>query len=300
MNYLFTILLLSIPLHVVFVGSLEKSEVLIDDRFPQYRQYADSLVDTATVEGIAVFLLASLTNSRRLGTVEDAVDHRIDYFERLVAAKRTWAAHIVNFYGVTGNGIKEKEIFSETSRICANLTDSHQFKDVLVRGELYECSGSNSTKVRILHLRTCEGTKFGAKGPCCRCNGAMNFFLDSFRRSKFEHSRHPRWFIFADDDYFLRIHYIEAILEAYDPRKSFAIKLWGNGDRSVGSPDFENGVNQGRPGFGLSIYNNNCTHPCVHGVEWMGFGGFRFYLLIKSFCVIEVTDYLQHRGIETH
>ena len=51
--------------------------------------------------------------------------------------------------------------------------------------EIFECKNlSTSTTVRILHLRSCDGSNFGAKGPCCRLNEAMKFFLDLHRFGK--------------------------------------------------------------------------------------------------------------------
>ena len=156
--------------------------------------------------------------------------------------------------------------------------------------EIFECKNlSSRTSVRILHLRACDGSQFGARGPCCRCNAAMKFFfelrrllksssLPGIQRGKILHQ--PDWFIFADDDYFLRMHYIEAVLSNYPAKKAYAIKLWTNGDvpikRSIGntSPHESEDYEQGREGMGMFIYNSNCTQPCAHRMHWMGFGGF--------------------------
>ena len=184
---------------------------------------------------------------------------------------------------------------SEDKRTTGHKMDSAAGYD---RRAIFVCQDStSSTPVRILNFPTCDGSMFGAKGPCCRCNGAMKFFLDlhfllksstsvslpgsSLRGSRAgEFHRPPDWFIFADDDYFLRMHYIEAVLSNYPAKNAYAIKLWGNGDEATKtrkgniSSQKEKGVDQGREGMGMFIYNSNCSQPCTHRLSWMGLGGY--------------------------
>ena len=324
-----TLLTLVALLLCLFVaGSFKEREHLLEaEKYPLVSQYKGSTVAHARIGKVAVFLLASISNAVELG--EEVPDHEYtNYYSRLLAAKATWASHVDHFYGVTGAGPAEIRVFnsqpsSSAKSMCVNISKTYLVDDRHVdlsnngsnKREIFECKNS-SMNVRILHLPQCDGSNFGARGPCCRCNEAMKFFLDlhSLLKSsssslmqegggKSQYHRHPPdWFIFADDDYFLRMHYIETVLSNYPAKKAYAIKLWGNGDvaarinkDSISQSDIPH---QGREGMGMSIYNSNCTQPCAHRMHWMGFGGFSIGAMhelsrqIRADALVKVCDRL--------
>lgn len=82
----------------------------------------------------------------------------------------------------------------------------------------------------------------------------------------------PDWFIFCDDDYYIRLHMIESILSnpltpAYKPYALYPMHWEGyeSGQPNNLIPRF---------GYGLEIYNRNCTSPCIHQFPWLSFAGF--------------------------
>jgi len=262
-------------------------EQLLNDTFKHASLYA-ATPHTHTVRSIAVFLLASLRNAVELGETRD---NAYDYFVRMTAARRTWAAKAAHFYGVTGAGEAETRIFNRGS--CSNMTQSQTQKF----HQLYNCRGNNVT-VSILHLPNCDGSSWGPKGPCCRCNGAMSFFLDMIAHH--HPGRAPSWFIFSDDDYFVRLHYLEAQLLSYQSPQvtPYSITLWGLGDKDINKipSSGSNNKRQGRSGFGLG---DRCNVACTHRFPWMGFGGFSVAALqalasqIRQNALVAVCDNFQ-------
>lgn len=255
---------LLIILYVLVRGQL--IEQLLDDiKYPQAKLYADS--KSHHVDNIAVFLLASLKNSIALGEPAPKSGEFYDYFQRLSAAKQTWASKATHFYGVTGSGESETRIFNRHQ--CRNLSHPsthhphHAYRSYSNHPHvLYECAGT-----KILHVPACDGSSWGADGPCCRCSGAMKFFLDLLTLP-----RPPQWFIFADDDYFMRLHYLDSLFSSYPAPTTtpYAAILWGSGDHDFQPASPSNSIKQGRSGYGLG----QCKVPCVHRLGWMGFGGF--------------------------
>lgn len=61
------------------------------------------------------------------------------------------------------------------------------------------------------------------------------------------------WFVFADDDYFIRAHMLEALLRnpATPPSKPFSLYAVSSLGDLV-------------PGFGMEMYNKACNVKCVH------------------------------------
>ena len=221
--------------------------------------------DRHVIKNVGIFLLASLSNAVELGEKEPDKDY-INYFQRLVAAKQTWASRAHVFFGVTGQGSAESRALRNQTA-CRNQT--LHFYELMNRPSyefhVYNCTGD----IRILHFPYCNGESFGAQGPCCRCNGAMKFFLDLYqahRRGSF-----PQWFVFSDDDYYMRLEYLEAVLAApsLDPFDAYSLRPY-EGDKFFGYP-----------GYGMSIFNHNCSVPCIHRHGWMGWGGLSIGALIK-------------------
>ena len=117
MNSLRVLLLpLLFLLRAAIVGSQEREHLLEAKKYPLVEQYKESSSPYARVGGVAVFLLASLSNAIELG--EEVPTHEFtDYFARLTAAKSTRAAHVEHFYGVTGEGEKLHDVFVSSSNV---------------------------------------------------------------------------------------------------------------------------------------------------------------------------------------
>eukprot|EP01041_Mallomonas_annulata_P008739 gene8739-18060_t len=191
-----------------------------------------------------------------------------EFYNRAVAARLTWAKHLRYFFIVTGSGRDDLIALSNSSE-CKNL--SNHFQTVLGGGfqQVYHCSGD----VMVLHLPYCNGESWGSQGPCCRCQGAMRFYLDMHdsHHGRTGRDKFPDWFVFSDDDYYLRVTFIESYITALNiiASEPYVLMSWGG---TRGAPT---GINKytTRNGFGASIFNRNCSSPCSHSIPWLGWGG---------------------------
>ena len=198
------------------------------------------------VTNIAIFLLGSFRNSESL--LQTSRSGEIDFFSRIEAAKLTWAKNVKHLYYVTGSGEFEDKVLSN-SNLCLNI--SSQAIPVVHRNsrqEMYHCAG-----IHILHFKHCDNKSWGHSGPCCRCSNAMRFFL-AMTKFRSHNKDFPEWFIFSDDDYYMRVHMLDAILKnpMTPPTEPYSVS-WANIPHDPP-----------RPHFGLQIFNENCSVPCVH------------------------------------
>ena len=146
------------------------------------------------VDFIAVFLLGSMAGAVELGVKPKPNGN--NYFSRVLTSRETWARHVKYFYMVTGRGKEEAKAFSSAK--CVNTTQ-HYSQILGRRQEMLRCQGIN-----VLTFDECDNSGWGWKGPCCRAEGAMRFFLDL--RNSGNIKKFPQWLLFADDDYFVRLH----------------------------------------------------------------------------------------------
>ena len=196
------------------------------------------------INDIAVFLLGTLKDTTQFGEPKPA-GHGHDYFfERVLASRMTWARYIKHFYVVTGTGDAESRVLNNP-QYCSNVTqhgsagsiDDMHYTSTKSHHKMYLCAN-----IHILHFPRCEGTAWGPRGPCCRCESAMKYFLESHRHhthlqqinemhhhqihdttsSSSQHS-YPNWFVFADDDYWMRMHYLSSVLSHFDHNKAYAL-----------------------------------------------------------------------------
>ena len=89
----------------------------------------------------------------------------------------TWARYVRHFFVVTGAGEAEKRILADRTH-CVNVTAHHGMEHIGVlhtadNYQMYQCGG-----IHVLHFPMCDGTGWGSKGPCCRCERTMRYFLD--------------------------------------------------------------------------------------------------------------------------
>ena len=307
------------------------------------------------INDIAVFLLGTLKGTMQFGEPQPS-GHGADYFfERVLASRMTWARYIKHVYVVTGAGDAEKRILNDP-QYCTNITHhdpaavSHTGPGTKSHHQVYLCAG-----IHILHFPRCEGTAWGPRGPCCRCESAMKYFLESHRvlhasngpssnsvlhrrpqsdtttsqppQPQQPQSSYPNWFVFADDDYWMRMHYLSSVLSHFDAEKPYALVSQNNfnivkvqaemdddvqpsmnqskrTDKSAtsGSSSSSNTKEKTTPyktytttsriNMGAFLNNKDCKVPCAHRISWMGWGGFSIGAL-KS---IEST--IDHNGLE--
>ena len=126
------------------------------------------------------------------------------WFGRITAAKKTWGARSKHFYTVTGWD-PENDVILKDNNYCKNLTST--INDIGTKTmQLYSCDGIN-----VLHFPYCDGRTVGVLlGSCCRCQGSMDYFNRVLHSSHSSHNA-PNWYIFSDDDYYMRLHMLDHI-----------------------------------------------------------------------------------------
>lgn len=254
-----------------------------------------------TIRRIAVFFLGSLVNAQSLGDLDRSYFDE-DFFYRAEISRATWAKHAKYFFYVTGNGEPERYILPNES-VCKNVSKAFHMMIPDFKQEVYECNN-----IMILHLPYCNGESWGSNGPCCRCQGAMKFFLDvkdvhESGKDILHHSishHHKRdeivkgdkfsfadWFIFSDDDFYIRLNFLESLLmnPATPPSEPFTIIP----ESPVTATVFGSSKHH-RSSFGMGLYNENCTNSCIHRFSWMSFGGFSIGALRQLKSSIENDD----------
>ena len=79
--------------------------------------------------------------------------------------------------------------------------------------DLYTCPSRNSNqKVSVAWSGNCTGEYFGI-GPTCRCQEAMRYF---YYNSYTDKKTKRNWFIFIDDDIYIRPYALTSFLEQYE------------------------------------------------------------------------------------
>ena len=257
--------------------------------FKKYSSFKHSLPSNFQIKKLGIFLLGSMLEQ---------------YFNRGYISKNTWAIYSKYFFLVTGNGEHERNSFSNIS-FCTNLTHHYLLMTAIQEQQVYLCNG-----VHILHIPICNANSWGPNGPCCRCQGAMKFFLAmyeySHRNSHNTIVEFPEWFIFSDDDYYIRLHLLQSILYSsennnndenntqhnknnnnyhndhhheikikplkYDASNPYILLPYNPNLFRVPSTQYT--PEYYRWGKGLEIFDQNCTRPCLHNLPWLGLSGF--------------------------
>lgn len=226
------------------------------------------------INDIGIFLLGSMNNAVDLGYPVPDNNEYTDYYDRSRVARLTWASHVKHFYMVTGEGEAERLILGNESA-CTNLTLKFRSFTHNNKQEMYKCG-----PVMVLHFPHCNGDSWGPDGPCCRCQNAMKFFLDMHNYMSVQQIKsgetmsYPNWFIFSDDDYYMRVHYLQTVLEnaATHPSHPYAIVAYNTQVFSTPAMNGHKAID--RVGKGMALFNSNCSVPCIHRIQWAGFGGF--------------------------
>jgi hypothetical protein len=154
---------------------------------------------------IAIFLLATtLRNS---------------YENRIKPIMATWGADISHLYFVMGTNNADKPFLDKTCRnkphtrpVGMVSTGPIKIRPLVVQGQMmeYDCPVPNS-RINVLFTTNCTGTYFG-RGPTCRCEESIRFFLYEKRFQNVE------WFMFIDDDLYIRPTPLMSFLRSFDER----------------------------------------------------------------------------------
>ena len=179
------------------------------------------------------------------------------------------------FYIVTGSGGPEDRVLKNTS-YCRFVTDhtraalkDHHLKPLSY--ELLKC-GSGQEEINVLHLPHCVGSYAGADGPCCRCEGALLFYSALHKSHVSRGHKFANWVMFSDDDYFVRLNYLQSILDtpalphdkeyALVPSSDFEVMPTGHGHNSTE-----------RPKMGL-FHQGVCRSSCMFRVPVSAFASY--------------------------
>ena len=131
----------------------------------------------------AVFLLSTLQGAPEFGGPKEGRN----FFARVQAARATWAWPLKHFYSVVGKQPDNDKIISNPS-YCVNHTDMYHKHMSHMRTkpheEVYECAG-----IKVLYLPYCDSSSWGPMGPCCRCEGAMRYYMNNYA----VHPEYPSW-----------------------------------------------------------------------------------------------------------
>ena len=131
----------------------------------QYYQHSKD--PKVTFTGFGVFLLGTLRHAVDLGEpLETGHGSDAKYYDRLVAARATWAKHAKVFYAVTGKGGPQDRVLGNASA-CNNETimfrkmlHNHHAKPRSF--DVYRC-GEPELGMHVLHLPRCEDSYAGAE-----------------------------------------------------------------------------------------------------------------------------------------
>lgn len=147
--------------------------------------------------------------------IETVVREEWFFSTRAIPAHASWGRREIAVYVV-----EETKYSIERWRGCTAT-------DVGVAGHvLHRCVG----EPLVLLAPGCTDAYYGAAGPCCKYDFAVSWFR---RSSLFERSK---WFVFADDDVFFRVHpLVEALGRFPDPAETAYVlntdgyrPIWGH------------------------------------------------------------------------
>lgn len=156
-------------------------------------------------DSIAIFILAT--------TLRNSVRNRI------VPTVSTWGKEFGHLYFVMGTNVKDKQFLDMN---CDLNTSGRKLGAPQTRPEdkllEYTCKGDNSNRINILFTANCTGNYFGL-GPTCRCEESIRFYSNSPR------FKQTKWFMFIDDDLYIRPRPLISLLDGFDGSLSNSIAL---------------------------------------------------------------------------
>lgn len=202
-------------------------------------------VEMVNFDEIAVFILST---SR-------AFQHFSSINTRILPIRNTWGSLFVHLYfifgtnvfdfqylanhcakveeysSVTGGGIHRRRLGMYTPQVAMTQTLSlYQCPLVDQPDSIQDSAFANHGNVagshfNVLFTGNCTGEYFGI-GPTCRCEQSLKYFLSNsdFKRVK--------WFVFMDDDIYVRPHSLLSLLSSIESNASFINK--DDASRSTG------------------------------------------------------------------
>lgn len=85
---------------------------------------------------------------------------------------------------------------------------------------------------------------------------------------------YPNWMTFSDDDYYVRMTYLESVLS--NPRTPstglYVVHGAGGGDEVITPGGSLPPIR--KTGYGSWLFNHNCSVPCTHRMPWLSWAGF--------------------------
>lgn len=202
------------------------------------------------LSSVAVFVLATTHSlTRKNGETYSYFD------ERIRPMWDAWGHYLDHFYFVVGRNVHDSKFLLNNNCSKAEGLVPHIRSRILLphRPQIesrdgiseYQCTMDDSDRKHIafLHATNCTGEYFG-EGPVCRCQESLRYYL------KHRRLKSVSWFLFMDDDVFLRIGPLLQLLRMLDDKTrlmpaAFAI------------------VGNSALGGGLSFSRRNSTKMCT-------------------------------------
>ena len=145
-------------------------------------------------------------------------------FQRIEDIQKTWGSVFQDLFFVMGTNRRDYHFLMNRSSCVENGNGNNvswrhrrRLAKVYRAGkqtnprdslELYKCQLRDVGLYNILYAGNCTGEYYGI-GPTCRCQAAMRFFIANVNLM----FRHSQWFIFSDDDVYIRPFAVQKLLE---------------------------------------------------------------------------------------
>ena len=139
-----------------------------------------------------------------------------DWFvDRLYGSAATWGAQFPELtYVFGGNGKLERDAAERGHETPEGFLPCH----VVERGR--DWTRSVCGTFAILRFANCTNDYYGSKGPCCRNQESMRWVLN--------YRPNVKWYLFQDDDMYIRGPALVALLSRYDPDRAMSISGHNN------------------------------------------------------------------------
>lgn len=174
---------------------------------------------------------------------------------------------------VTGTGSATEKVLFSNNQNCRN--QSSHFESYLRKYhtrpgsfQVYHC-GDKNEMIPVLYIPHCIDEYHGADGPCCLNEAAILFYSALYKANSetSKSNQFPNWFVFSDDDYYLRLTFINSILNSgkTPSSKPFVFVSSNNVEDTLKTQISKDKlIETVRPGIGLWMQSLTCTVPCIH------------------------------------
>ena len=166
---------------------------------------------------IAVHILA--TSKVKPGRAGSGAEY--DYVEeRLLAGARTWGRGFPRLSYIVGSSDDLDDMAARVSSAAAPCAKEprdcgQQNKS---KGDGCDVSRLECSSFSVVRFRNCTSDYYGTTGPCCRCQESMRWMINLAARGDAW-----KWWIFADDDMYMRAPAIVAMLSKHDHNRPLAV-----------------------------------------------------------------------------